>query len=640
MSIRPSKVSAKNLMRFLSGSLIPLLLTLFAVAGLWVLARKFEPAVSDMMMRATARPARESPVVLALIDDASLQLLEPRFGPPPWKRQAYLELFRRIQRHQPAVIVFDSHFMETGRTEDQHVFKELKAFGGLVNGLAVNTVSPETASANFYGLNVGIVNTEPDADGVVRAIRPYREAVSKGAVPGVFPSLSLAGAYEYLVQARGPAGWTMSPGDRVLSIFPEADPSQGIHLPLNQQERFLIRWQTLLPDTKNGYARSHPAVSVWRLFEAQEPADLSLAGKIVLVGASSAVYRDYHPTPMTPQHLGADIHATAIDNILQGQVMRRVPDGLQWLVQALLFLAVFLLRLRLQRLGHTVLYTAGLMILYLWLAFHVYSHYGLMPDILLPEMLMVVALLAGSTWRISSRDRQVRALERKMAQLVSQSVFQEIQRLGDFLAPGGERQEITSMFVDIRNFTAIAEHLPDTELTQLLNEFYTVVEAVIFTHHGTVDKFMGDGVLIMFGAPLPDERHADTALAAAKDTLTVTEELTRRWRERMAITVEIGISLSTGQAFVGFLGPLNKLEYTAVGDTVNLCIRLQSQMKRFKTRIIISEFTASRLTGDEPLEALGDVTVRGRESGLKVYTLAGQRERARSHLSAAEPGEP
>jgi adenylate cyclase len=145
---------------------------------------------------------------------------------------------------------------------------------------------------------------------------------------------------------------------------------------------------------------------------------------------------------------------------------------------------------------------------------------------------------------------------------------------------------------------------------------------VVFRHFGTVDKFMGDGILIMFGAPLATDYHTTLAMEAALEILDLTQQLSQRWRETKNIDTEIGISLSSGPAFVGFLGPADKMEYTAIGDTVNLCVRLQEQTKQFNTRLIISEFTVQQLKLElYKMIDLGEVSVRGREAHVKVFTL-------------------
>lgn len=245
-----------------------------------------------------------------------------------------------------------------------------------------------------------------------------------------------------------------------------------------------------------------------------------------------------------------------------------------------------------------------------------------------PELFVGVAFLAGSTFRIFFKEQALAAMEKNMAQLVDPEVFQEIRRRCHVLKPGGQNQEITSMFVDIRHFTALAEWLQPEEVTDLLNTFYSAIVAVVFRYQGTIDKFMGDGILIIFGAPLQNEGHRALALRAAMDILEVTANLSAHWKMTQGIDADIGVTLNSGPAFVGFLGPAHKLEYTAVGDTVNICVRLQEHMQLFQTRLLMSAETLmdakETLKDVLPREThlpLGKVVVRGRESAIEVYTL-------------------
>jgi adenylate cyclase len=641
----------RPILQALYNQVLPLLLMIVGLLALWMICASTEPVVFDKMMRLfAASPRPQSPVVLVLVDDSSVLSLAKRFGRPPWSRQVYVDIFSRLERYEPRVVVFDGHFTPMAQDDDVSIYNTLKTFPNLIIGLAVSADRHmNTRHPGFYQLNVGVVNTEPDeSDGIVRRLKPVWTPLrtkdashpeqSRLAPTGVYPSLALAAALEYLNQPGKPvsgktelgAHWSLSPSaDRQkLLLVPDAMPEQTIQLPLDPQGNLLLRWYRPLSasadESPEDVIRSHVAIPLRQLFDDRYEAKMRglLAGKIVVFGSSSSLFRDYHPTPISLRHLGADIHATAIDNILSGQVLYPIPFGIRWLVLVLLVAAIIIIRVRQETFARAVLYTGCLMILYFWFALSelVYSHR--VWDLVTPEVFMLIGLLAGTVWWAGSRTRQIRKLERTIAQLVSPSVFREIQRRhGRTLAPGGERQEITSMMVDIRDFTSLAENLPSTEVTELLNAFYTVVEQAIFNYRGTVDKYMGDGVLIMFGAPLPMAHHADVALAAAIEVIRATDALSELWSQERHIRFEVGVSINSGQAFVGFLGPPNKLEYTAVGDTVNLCVRLQEHNKRFHTRLIVSEYTAQWLSQwPEELMELGEVRVRGRESLIKVYT--------------------
>lgn len=611
--------------------LIPILLAVAALLGLWWLGQENEKRIYDLFMRWSARPATDSRVVLVLIDDDSIEKLKSRFGAVPWPRKTYVEIFRRIDAHHPALMVLDGHFVNINQTEDVAVFQEMKKFPNLISGLVMNEMNGteandlNTDNPHYYRLNLGVVSNRQDPDGAIRMLKPVYQVRANARQTGVFPALSLAAAYEYLNRTRPGETWIMDVDRRAkpphLALYPESAPSQGIRLPMNPDDAFYMRYYRLLSGEDGGYRRSHPAIPLWRFFEPEAGIQPDLKGRIALIGSSSTFYRDYSPTPMAFRHLGPDIHATAIDNLLEQQAIRKVSPAVNLLLLLGLFGAVLLLRFRFRDIGQTLLYTLGTMIIYMSVAFWLFSQHALWLDVLTPELFIGVAFLTGSTLRIVLKERQLATMEQNLMQLVDPGVFQEILKMDDILRPGGQKLEITSMFVDIRNFTAISEQLQPTEVTDLLSAFYAEVVRVVFVHYGTVDKFMADGILLIFGAPLPSEQHRQRALEAARYILATCQTFRERYKEALNIDLDIGISINSGPAVVGWIGPASNMQYTAIGDTVNTCVRLQEQAKEFQTRLIMSESTAEVLKDDPDLVCLGDVQVRGKEATLKIYTL-------------------
>jgi len=666
-----SKISSWFLVRFLSrfGSknwpqtlrwvynrLFPTMLVGLALVIIWLAGQHAEPFAHDLFLRWSAKPATGSPVTLVLIDDESLGKLHARFGPLPWPRKAYLEIFQRVHAGNPTVMVFDSHFIGIAEKGDEQFFNALKGFPELISGLVMEeqsgistSMSMNTNLPQYYNLNLGVVSVSEDEDGIIRSAWPFFSEPAGFRNGGVFPAISLAAAYEFLkhgysipsdprqalprgqshtvpVAQRWTVDWDNDNSSR-LRLYPENQPEREIDIFLSRQGTFGLRWERILNPGQPEYARSHLAIPLWKFF-GPNAAGIDLTGKIALIGASSSVYRDYHKTPMANRHLGPDIHATAIDNLLSGHTIEKVSPWNNLGMLLLLCVAVFMLRFRYQSISRTLLYTLGTMIIYSWMVFWCLSTRGWWLDEVTPVLFMTAAFVAGSTCRISQKEKHLAVMEKNLSQLVDPEVFQEIRRLSHVLVPGGQKLEITSMFVDIRNFTALAEHLQPHDLTEILNEFYGETVKIIFGYHGTIDKFMGDGILIIFGAPLPQADHRLLALRAAIDLLEVTAKLCARWRQMLNIDTEIGITLNSGPAFVGFFGPADKLEYTGVGDTVNICVRLQEHTRQFGTRLLISESTLSGLADalSEQLPAvsrlpLGEVIVRGREGSIRIFTV-------------------
>jgi class 3 adenylate cyclase len=171
---------------------------------------------------------------------------------------------------------------------------------------------------------------------------------------------------------------------------------------------------------------------------------------------------------------------------------------------------------------------------------------------------------------------------------------------------------MTVLFSDIRGFTRPPGGTPEQIVAQL-NEYFSAMVDVLFAHHGTLDKFVGDMVMGLFGAPVQDARHADHAVAAALEMAKVLAELNGRWSAAGTPPLQIGIGINSGEMIAGNIGSDTIMSYTVIGDAVSLAARLESLNKDFGTRILISEATRSRLTIDVETRCIGEVTVKGRK---------------------------
>jgi adenylate cyclase len=194
------------------------------------------------------------------------------------------------------------------------------------------------------------------------------------------------------------------------------------------------------------------------------------------------------------------------------------------------------------------------------------------------------------------------------------------------------------LFTDLRGFTGISEQLSPEEVVSLLSDYLAQVTRIIWKHGGTVDKFMGDGVMAMFGAP---KSHGDDAVRAVQTGLELIElvhSLAPKWREVIGRPLKIGVGINSGDAVVGTIGSEIKSDFTAIGDTVNLASRLEALTKEMEVPILVSEFTAAELGDAVPLTPLQRVKVQGREAPLLVYTAAAYLDgRADSATDAVEP---
>jgi adenylate cyclase len=344
--------------------------------------------------------------------------------------------------------------------------------------------------------------------------------------------------------------------------------------------------------------------------------------KIVLVGASATGIGDLRATPFGGIDFpGVEIHANLIDNILNQQFLKRggamqaltdlgfiflfgIPLGMwlavvqpRWMAFGLVLLAPFA----------GIIYWAFLH--GWWLNFIVPSLFTLVPNVGL------VAL-----YRVLVEEQEKRKVRGAFQQYVSPEVIRRL--LSDPKRVKPRKTEITILFSDIRSFTTISESLDAQELAELLNGYLTEMTRIIFRHQGTLDKYIGDAVMAIWGAPFDEAAHAERCCQAALSMLSRLEELQQKWRESGMPVLQIGIGINTGIASVGNMGSALRYEYTAIGDSVNLASRLEGLNKEYSTRILISESTRKALTSEQlAVREIDQIRVKGKHQPVTIFEV-------------------
>jgi len=234
---------------------------------------------------------------------------------------------------------------------------------------------------------------------------------------------------------------------------------------------------------------------------------------------------------------------------------------------------------------------------------------------------MAGTLALGLGYGITVVDTFVREQRerRRLSQFFSPAVLREVVRHRREQSLGSSRRLVTVLFADIRGFTALSEKLQPEEVAEMLREYLTEMTEIVFKHGGTVDKYIGDCVMALYNVPLEDPDHVLHAMQTALEMQERTLEVSARWESRLGTAIRSGIGINTGEAVVGTLGSRQRLEYTAIGDTINLGSRLEALTKEHGVAIVISEFTRRRLADTFLTRELGEVTVRGRTQPVKIY---------------------
>ncbi|MDX1530899.1 MAG: adenylate/guanylate cyclase domain-containing protein, partial [Rhodothermales bacterium] len=550
-------------------------------------------------------------VVIVEIGDEDVQALPGGF---PFPRSYYAHFVENLRAAGARAVVFDLTFATEGEGDD--AFREaLRAADDVVLGAKARDTDAlgrfdvirldEDYGLVFFDDNpaVGITNVLKDRDDVVRRYTPMWLVSDR-----LTPTLAVAA----LGRAEG------LPPLAVPEIRDDAFQLAGWTIPKYDPRTFLLDWygpvgtfryvpfSHVIDDAGFETADEEAYGVALDLFD--ERTQALFQDKIVLVGSTMAEERDYHSVPMeNPEDPdrsqamhGVEIHATAIQNVLDGNHLHRVPPGWEALLVVLLTTGVFIGTRRLRRsktartrwleaalLGLVVLAVFG------WLeaATELFIRSGLVVSVVPPVLAVALAYTGAAVYSYLAEREQKAFIKRAFGQYLSPTVVEELAEHPERVQLGGEGREMTVLFSDIAGFTSISEALTPEALVTLLNDYLDEMTHVIFEHGGTLDKYIGDAIMAFWNAPLAQEDHALRACRAALGMAARLDALRPTWEAdgRPAVYARIGVA--TGRMVVGNFGSAERFDYTVMGDTVNLASRLEGANKLYGTTIMIAEST-------------------------------------------------
>lgn len=346
---------------------------------------------------------------------------------------------------------------------------------------------------------------------------------------------------------------------------------------------------------------------------------------IVLVGAYMPGLQDgfYVPVARGSQMYGVEIHANIVDGLLRGYSYQMAPQWLVTGVNVLLCLAYFLLLRKLSPVSGTIV-GAGLAAGYLAVATWLYSEgWYVYPVAFVLCLLCMVAVHVIGRYLVEWFSKQ--RLLREFKKYVAPQVLAEMNRSGELsIKLGGESREIAVLFVDIRGFTKLSEELAPEQVVEMLNEYLTLTTEAIFANGGTLDKFIGDATMAVFNAPVDLPDYKARAVQAALDIIRGAKKINVRIKEKIGREVEFGVGVHCGMAVVGNIGCETRMDYTAIGDTVNTASRLEG--KALGGQVVISEMLYRSLRERIVAEPLGAMELKGKAEPLQVYSVQGFKE--------------
>ena len=586
-------------------------------------------------IRGTVTPPEN--IVIAAIDEKSLGSL----GRWPWNRDKIAHLVTRLTEEGAEIIVFDIFFFEKEKNDillgqaiqkagnvilplvfefdrastiPDNEFLLNSALRSVTNPERLNQYSPITAKRVLIPVPEGIrdtmalghINMFPDHDGTLRW-----EAMAIEYQGYLFPSIDLQASAIYLG----------IPHEKIILRATEGvQLGEKRKIPTDKYGRSLINyygsWQTF----------KHFSIS--DILEGQlKPGELQ--GKIVLIGATAVGIYDLRVTPFSAAMPGVEKHANVIASVIENRFLKRVPFSANLILLLASGLLFSFLMTRLRSFG--ALLTTGLFIfLILGSGYFLFAHQGLWINIAYPSINILFLFIFVTVYNYAIEERTARKIRAMFSSYATEKVVSELIKNPDMAKLGGERREMTILFSDVVGFTTFSEKHTPEEVVAILNEYLGAMTDVIFRWEGTLDKFVGDAIVAFWGAPMRQENHAELALRCALDMVKKLEGLQQKWQSEGRPILDSGIGINTGEVLVGNIGAEGKkMEYTVIGDHVNLCSRVESLTRQFKTHILITEYTLNKIRnlvtiqfiGHLSIEGKEKVSVKGREEKVGIYEV-------------------
>ena len=625
----------------------------------------------DWRITRAADPASIHPdIVLVEINDASIRDLAEHAGRWPWPRVVLADAIDFINRGQPKAIAIDFTIAEpdlregfpyggdkwSGAESDAALVESVRTarvvmladavyqgttgaaasartsvwrsepyrLGAAIEARPLLTPPFEALAKASTALGHNLLT--PDPDGPARRMAPFIRIGDR-----FLPSLGVAAALlaggfrpdEVVLEGR-----SIRIRDRAIPLVAERVPDWDDARRTHEQLTMLINYRA--PALVNG-ARPYKSYEIRHVLLSQEQVNSGVApqidpaafrNKIVFVGLTASGLVDVFTTPFGSKAgimPGIQLHASMADGLLSSRFIRPAPRAVR-IATTIAFAA--LIAVMATTLPYAAATTVALLIVAGWTWFGLQAFRGgLWLHMAEPLLGCAVALFAGTAYQYFVEGAEKRAVKKLFGRYVSKDVYHQLLANPELAELGGRRREMSVLFSDIRGFTTVTEKGDPEALVAQLNEYFSRMVAVVFRHQGTVDKFVGDMVMALFGAPLDDQAHAEHAVAAAVEMVTELAELNRKWAGEGRAQLDIGVGVNSGAMIAGNIGSTSIMSYTVIGDNVNLGSRLESLNKDYRTRIIISDATRSALRGNYEIRALGDVVVKGKTRPVAIFEV-------------------
>lgn len=572
----------------------------------------FEAKSYDLRFKSLRGALQASPEIgIIKIDDKSIAEL----GRFPWSRGQYVKLLDQLSAAGAKAVLFDIIFSEPeAKAVDAAFAVAVKKAGNV--GLAVAfdwdknhqvTKSTHTIPMIAQGAaGVGHINFVPEDDGVNR-----RNQLLVTADGVQTPSLGLMGAQMALGERATAGMFKIKIGDKAI--------------PVDADNRMWINYM--------GPPNNYPSFSFSDIVKGRVNPE-HLKGKVLFVGATALGVYDMRVTPFSGNTPGVEIHATIADNIISGRFIRRT--GLESLFDIALILTLGLFAFYLTKnLGFYAAFPATIVLsaVYLWFAFWMFQQ-GHWVSMIYPPLAVIISLLIGGSFRYLVLERSARELRSIFSSYHSDKLVARLEEDPEAAKIGGDSKDVTIIFTDIKGFTSFSEKHTPQKVVARLNEYLGAMVEVIEEYDGYVDKFIGDGIMAYWGAPLPQENHAELAIACVYAMKKRMEDLCKKWETEGVEPFAIRAGIQSGEVVAGNVGLRGKkMEYTVIGDTVNQAARLESSAKYYGVDALVGENTYQQTKDSFGYRELDKIRMVGKQVPVTVYELLGMKTNPENALS-------
>ncbi|MFC2061510.1 CHASE2 domain-containing protein [Elusimicrobiota bacterium] len=585
-----------------------------------------------------------SPIRMIQIDDDSLQVI----GKWPWRRNIHAQLIDILSEYNAKAVFFDIIFAEPDHVlpeDDKKIIQSTKKAGNVYLPFYFPMTTEEPRPPDPYFSNFGIPNDDRDSyveyyetilpfSGLLKSVKGtgfvngspdidsvYRKALlfiwSMGKI---YPLISFQMACDYLGAKLEDV--EVIPGKYVIINIP-GESKNKIKIPVNDYMQITANFSGTIHSFKSqSYADVLKAYE--QIQNGEEPViDLEdFRDKAVFIGMAATGSTDVGPTPFSNVDPIVGVHSTVFDNIITANFISHSTKTQDILI--LIFIGAFM-GVLLPKLSpiRSIVFTFLVFIFYLVLNYLMFTYNNLSVIIIYPLMVIFLTDLFLVFYKYATEEKEKKIIRNVFSTYMTPSVVNKLLKDPDSLKLGGERREMTVYFSDLSGFTTISESLSPEDLVHLINEYLDAMTNIIFKYEGTLDKYEGDAIMAFWNAPIDQPDHALRCCKAALECFEELERLQKKWESEGRPPLSMRIGINTGAMIVGNMGSTTRMDYTVMGDSVNLGARLESANKEYGTRLMMSEFTKKQVEHDVEWRELDALKVKGKTKPVYVYEIMG-----------------